>query len=71
MPAGRIRHLDLTGMIWDRLDAAWMNAYRELRAFQDQHGHFEVPLDYRTADGIKLAEWQGGVPRGTSAAPRR
>ncbi|HEV3294522.1 MAG TPA: Helicase associated domain protein, partial [Streptosporangiaceae bacterium] len=59
LPAGRIGLLDQAGMIWDRLDAAWMNAYRELRAFQDQHGHFEVPLDYRTADGIKLAEWQG------------
>jgi hypothetical protein len=59
LPADRIRLLDLTGMIWDRLDAAWMSAYRELRAFKDQHGHFEVPLDYRSADGIKLAEWQG------------
>ncbi len=59
LPADRIRLLDLTGMIWDRLEAAWMSAYRELRAFKGQHRHFEVPLDYRTADGIKLAEWQG------------
>ena len=46
-------------MIWDRLEAAWMSAYRELRAFKDQHGHFEVPMNYCTTDGIKLAEWQG------------
>lgn len=46
-------------MIWDRLDEAWMSAYQELRAFRGQHGHFEVPLDYRTAGGIRLAEWQG------------
>ena len=59
MPADRIRHLDQIGMIWDRLDAAWMSAYQELRAFNDHHGHFEVPMDYRTADDIKLAEWQG------------
>jgi len=36
-----------------------MSAYRELRAFTDRHGHFEVPSGYRTGDGIKLAEWQG------------
>lgn len=59
MPVGRIGHLDQIGMIWDRLKDAWMSAYQELRAFHDQHGHFEVPLDYRTADNIKLAEWQG------------
>jgi len=59
LPAEHVRLLDQIGMIWDRLEDAWMSAYRELRAFKDQHGHFEVPLDYRTADGIKLAEWQG------------
>jgi hypothetical protein len=57
IPADRIRHLDQIGMIWDRLEDAWMSAYQELRAFNDQHGHFEVPLDYRTADGVRLAEW--------------
>ena len=59
MPPDRIRLLDRAGMIWDRQEAAWMAAYRELSAFRDQHGHFEVPVDYRTADGIKLNEWQG------------
>ena len=68
MPADRIRHLDQAGMIWDRLEAAWMHAYRELRAFKNQHGHFEVPLDYRTADGINLAEWQGTQRDGDRAA---
>ena len=59
LPANRIEHLNQTGMIWDRLEDAWISAYQELRAFHDQHGHFEVPMDYRTAGGIKLAEWQG------------
>ena len=45
LPAGRIELLDQIGMIWDRLEAAWMSAYQELRAFKDQHGHFEVPVD--------------------------
>lgn len=59
LPAGRIGHLDQIGMIWDRLEDAWMSAYQDLRAFHGQHGHFEVPAGYRTAGGIKLAEWQG------------
>jgi superfamily II DNA or RNA helicase len=59
MPADRVRLLDQAGMIWDLLEAAWMAAYRELCAFKNTHGHFEVPVGYRTADGIKLNEWQG------------
>jgi superfamily II DNA or RNA helicase len=59
MPADRAALLDRIGMIWDRLETAWMAAYQELRAFKDEHGHFEVPVDYLTADGIRLNEWQG------------
>jgi len=54
----RIRLLDALGMIWDPLDDAWMSTYAELRAFGDTHGHLEVPLDYVTAGGIGLAQWQ-------------
>jgi hypothetical protein len=59
MPADRIRLLDQHGMIWDRLDTAWTRAFGELAAFKDEHGHFEVPMDLRTADGTGLAEWAG------------
>ena len=59
MPPDRIRLLDRIGMTWDRHEAAWLAAYRELSSFRDQHGHFEVPVDYRTAGGILLNEWQG------------
>jgi superfamily II DNA or RNA helicase len=59
MSADRVRLLDQVGMIWDLLEAAWMAAYHDLCAFKDQHGHFEVPVAYRTADGISLNEWQG------------
>jgi superfamily II DNA or RNA helicase len=59
MPPDRIRLLDRIAMIWDRYEAAWMAAYHELRAYSSQHGHFEVPAGYRTADGVKLSEWQG------------
>jgi hypothetical protein len=59
MPADWAALLDQVGMIWDRLETAWMAAYHELCAFNDEHGHFEVPVDYLTADGIKLSEWHG------------
>jgi superfamily II DNA or RNA helicase len=55
----RVQLLDGIGMIWDRLDAAWMSAYQALCAFRDQHGHFEVPVSYRTPGGIRLTQWQG------------
>jgi superfamily II DNA or RNA helicase len=59
VPDERVRLLDELGMTWDLLEAAWTAAYGELRAFKEQHGHFEVPVTYRTADGIRLSEWQG------------
>jgi superfamily II DNA or RNA helicase len=58
LPADRIELLNQAGIVWDRLEAAWMNAYQQLLAFAEVHGHFEVPVDYTTAEGIKLAEWQ-------------
>lgn len=53
----RVRLLDQIGMTWDQAEAAWMAAYRELSAFNDEHGHFEVPRDRQTADGTGLAQW--------------
>jgi hypothetical protein len=74
MPPDRIRLLDRTAMIWDRHEAAWLAAYRELHAFSARHGHFEVPVDYRTADGIQLNPWQGTQrdnDRAGTLTPRR
>ena len=67
MPAGRIGHLDHIGMIWDRLDDAWMSAYRELRAFHGLHGHFEVPRT--TAPPTASGSPNGRAPSATPAAP--
>jgi len=53
----RIAALDELGMIWDVLEEAWIRAYQEARAWQQQHGHLEVPADVRTADGTGLANW--------------
>ncbi|HEY1618220.1 MAG TPA: Helicase associated domain protein [Streptosporangiaceae bacterium] len=58
LPPGRVALLDQAGMTWDRLETAWMAAYHELRAFKDEHGHFEVPGGHCTAGGIQLSEWQ-------------
>ena len=57
LAADRIAALDGLGMIWDVLEETWMRAYHEARAWQEQHGHLEVPADVRTADGTGLAAW--------------
>lgn len=53
----RARLLDALGITWDQAEAAWQRAYAGLRAFNDQHGHFEIPPDQQTADGTGLAQW--------------
>ena len=53
----RTAALDALDMIWDVLEEAWMRTYHEACAWQQQHGHLEVPADVRTADGTGLATW--------------
>lgn len=53
----QIRVLDELGIIWDQAEATWLRAYADLRAFADEHGHFEIPGDCRTSDGAGLAAW--------------
>jgi hypothetical protein len=53
----RTAALDELGMIWDVLEEAWMRAHQEACAWQQQHGHLEVPADVRTDDGTGLATW--------------
>ena len=57
LPATRIGALDGLGMIWDALDEAWMRAFQHACAWQQQHGHLEVPDDYRAPGGASLATW--------------
>jgi superfamily II DNA or RNA helicase len=53
----RARLLEDLGITWDPAEAAWLSSYRELAAFAEKHGHFEVPPGQRTADGLLLAQW--------------
>lgn len=57
LAAARFRLLDRLGITWDPAEATWMRSYRELAAFAEEHGHFTVPADYKTADGVLLAGW--------------
>jgi superfamily II DNA or RNA helicase len=74
LAADRIAALDGLGMIWDVLEEAWLRAYQEACAWQEQHGHLEVPPDVRTADGTGLATWltnqRSAWRNGTLAAGR-
>ena len=51
--------LSRLGMHWEnRHDAKWMNAYRAVVRYQNLHGkNQEIPVSYKTADGILLGKW--------------
>jgi superfamily II DNA or RNA helicase len=43
----------------DRRMASWRNSYEELKAFHAEEGHWSVPDEYRTLDGVNLKSWKG------------
>lgn len=57
----RIKALDEIGMIWDVLDTLWERNFGAAKAYYEQNGHLDVPIDYVTQDGIKLGIWLSNV----------
>jgi hypothetical protein len=51
----RLQALEAVGFVWDTYTAAWERRLSELRTFQAQHGHTNVPATYRA--NKKLAAW--------------
>lgn len=52
----RKRMLDKIGMVWADPDA-WEHRYDLAMTYKKEHGDLEMPADYETADGIRLAGW--------------
>ncbi|WP_198539394.1 helicase associated domain-containing protein, partial [Streptomyces graminilatus] len=50
--------LEALGVTADQIWTMWQSAYDELAAFHKEEGHFQVPEEYRTIDGILLATWK-------------
>lgn len=49
--------LEAIGVTNNQVQAMWMSTYEELAAFKREEGHFRIPEDYQTIDGITLAKW--------------
>lgn len=58
LDAGRRELLEALGVTADQVWTTWRTVYDELAAFRKEEGHFRVPADYRTIDGIFLAKWK-------------
>ena len=54
----QIQRLDAIVMLWaDKYSRAWDSAYREAKAYYEEHGNLDVPLAYITDSGFKLGRW--------------
>jgi hypothetical protein len=42
------------GFCWDRRNEKWMTKFQELKAFQKEHGHLDVPIVYPTYRSLGL-----------------
>ena len=47
-----IKMLDDIGMIWEVFETSWNENYQLAKAFYETNGHLNIPVSYRTFDGI-------------------
>lgn len=52
----RKAQLDAIGMIWDKYDP-WQERYDLAKQYLAEHGDLEVPLNYKSENGIWLGSW--------------
>lgn len=53
----RIAALDSVGMIWDVLDMLWQRNFTAAKAYYEQNGNLDVPVEYVDENGVKLGVW--------------
>ena len=54
----RIAKLNAIGMVWEsRRDMQWHRYYAAARKYSDAFSNLNVPVQYVTADGLKLGRW--------------
>lgn len=54
----RIKKLEDIGFVWDVLEEAWENGYRETLKYKQQYGDANALARYKTLDGFELGGWQ-------------
>lgn len=52
----RKAQLDELGMVWEKYDP-WQERYDLAKKYQEEHGDLNVPLNYKSEDGIWLGSW--------------
>ena len=58
LTADQIRRLDELGMEWEgRHSSAWDKAYAAACQYKKVHGNLNIPVAYKTDDGIALGRW--------------
>lgn len=73
LSAQRIARLDAIGMQWSPFSLRWEQNYLAAAEYYAKHGHLNVPLAYRTKDGLALGKWilkQRAVRSGTMAGAK-
>lgn len=53
----QIKLLNDIGIVWDLNEQKWMNNYNLAKAYYEQHGDLNIPIDYVTEDKVKLGVW--------------
>ncbi len=58
----QVRKLTSIGMVWEsRTELAWAKNYNAAKAYYDEHGALDAPVDYVTEDGVALGAWLKSV----------
>ena len=52
----RVALLDAIGMQWEKPDP-WQHRYELAQEYKKEHGNLDIPVKYKTADGIWLSRW--------------
>ncbi|SLH38575.1 DEAD/DEAH box helicase [Mycobacteroides abscessus] len=47
----------VAGWTWNKFESAWMESYRQLAAWAEEHGHVKIPRGYRTPEGFCMDQW--------------
>ena len=54
----QVRRLDELGMNWEgKFNATWDKSYQAACRYKAEHGNLDIPVAYKTKDGIALGRW--------------
>ena len=53
----RISRLNSIGMIWNKNADRWLTNYRNAEEYFKEHDNLDVPVNYKTQDGLNLYQW--------------